>query len=151
MLWPATRLGCCLPPPRAMLRWPKPRPPSQSLHGHTLCPWASPAFASQLLAGYSQQEMKLSQNSQSKVRNIKAQQPEEEDDALGIAHRVRLLATEAAPKAVTMLRFASFNIKVTQNFHQSVYAHLRWKYFVQFWFLLVTLQFLKSTEKDTQG
>lgn len=64
--------------------------------------------------------MKLSQNSQGKVRNIKAQQPEEEDDALGTARRVRLLATEVAPKAVTMLRFASFNIKVTQNFHRRV-------------------------------
>lgn len=117
-------------------------------------PLASPSFASQLLAGYSKWEINFSQNSQGEVRNIKAKRPEEEEDALGTIGRVRLQPTEATPKSCRLPPYATiclFNIKVTQNFHLSVHARPRRKYFVQLWFLLVILQFLKSIEKDIQG
>lgn len=50
-----------------------------------MAPPPRPSLTSQLLTGYSNREVKFSQNSRGEVRNTKAKQPEEEDDVPGTA------------------------------------------------------------------
>jgi len=82
--WPVPEMGCYIPlQGRCSAGQIHNHPPKHSIAPGSV-PWASPSFPSQLLTGYSKQEMNFSWNSQSEVRNIQAKQPEEEDDALGL-------------------------------------------------------------------